>query len=195
MNLKNCIKNFITLGIFLLFPSTTLAATFPATCPAEAQAIVGAVGGCGSISADQYASIYSKCCSTTQQQQPAIITTTNTTKKTVRKYVASPKPIPLQPIQPLVEQTTPVLQMPTITPTTSPQTAHTALLFVGSAIGGIGFWCLIIIFFVKIIKFIIRKFSKNKSAQPSPKIDIANNVAMGLFILGIIIATLAIVIK
>ncbi len=190
MNLKNYIKALIVLGIFVLSASTALAASYPATCPAEAQAIVGAVGGCGAISADQYASIYSKCCST----QPATAVTT-TTKKPIKKAAASSKPIPLQPIQPPTELTTSDTQPISTIQTTTPQISHTALLFIGSAIGGIGFWCIVIIFFIRIVKFIIRKFSKNPHAEPSKKTDLANNIAIGMFILGIILAGLAIALK
>ncbi|MDO8521607.1 MAG: hypothetical protein Q7S52_05825 [bacterium] len=52
--------------IVLLTPlagSPVFAATYPATCPAEAQGIVDAVGGCAAISPTDYAAIYGKCCS------------------------------------------------------------------------------------------------------------------------------------
>src|SRR3989338_8272816 len=44
------------------FGSPVLAATYPATCPAEAQGIVEAVGGCAAISPTDYSAIYGKCC-------------------------------------------------------------------------------------------------------------------------------------
>lgn len=47
----------------LLFPVLSSAATYPASCPTEAQAIVEAVGGCSAVDKDAYDAIYSKCCS------------------------------------------------------------------------------------------------------------------------------------
>ena len=53
---------FIAFLSFLL-PVAVLGASYPASCPTEAQAIVDAVGGCPAIDPGQYSSIYEKCCS------------------------------------------------------------------------------------------------------------------------------------
>src|SRR3989344_2011258 len=53
---------FIAFLSFLL-PVAVLGASYPASCPTEAQAIVDAVGGCSAIDPGQYSSIYEKCCS------------------------------------------------------------------------------------------------------------------------------------
>ena len=46
---------------FLLSP-VTFGASYPTSCPTEAQAIVDAVGGCQAISCNQYEAICAKCC-------------------------------------------------------------------------------------------------------------------------------------
>lgn len=68
--------SFITLTAFLSFltPTIVFGASYPASCPAEAQAIVNAVGGCSAIDPGQYSSIYGKCCSvsTIPGSQPSL---------------------------------------------------------------------------------------------------------------------------
>lgn len=57
--------SLIVLTAFLsfLFPVIAFGASYPASCPVEARAIVDAVGGCSTIDPGQYSSIYEKCCS------------------------------------------------------------------------------------------------------------------------------------
>ncbi|OGZ08133.1 MAG: hypothetical protein A3C93_00845 [Candidatus Lloydbacteria bacterium RIFCSPHIGHO2_02_FULL_54_17] len=63
----------------LFFGSPVLAATYPATCPAEAQGIVDAVGGCATINPTDYSAIYGKCCSA--PATPTTLTDQITTQK------------------------------------------------------------------------------------------------------------------
>lgn len=58
--------------LLLLPPALSFAASYPASCPAEAQAIVDAVGGCSAIDPNQYQSIYNKCCSVNAVPTPQI---------------------------------------------------------------------------------------------------------------------------
>ena len=56
-------KKFTLITIFyLLFTNLSFAETYPNSCPAEAQAIVKAVGGCSAVKKNQYPSVYEKCC-------------------------------------------------------------------------------------------------------------------------------------
>ena len=68
----NYFKSSLALAalLLLLSPVIAFAASYPASCPAEAQAIVNAVGGCSAIDPDQYSSIYEKCCSVNGAQNP-----------------------------------------------------------------------------------------------------------------------------
>ena len=56
--------------VSLMYPAVSFAATYPATCPVEAQAIVNSVGGCAAISCTKYAAICAKCgCSSSASSQ------------------------------------------------------------------------------------------------------------------------------
>ena len=47
--------------LFLLLP-TSLAQSYPSTCPAEAIGIVEAVGGCVAVDCEKYPAICQECC-------------------------------------------------------------------------------------------------------------------------------------
>ena len=49
-------------GTLMFIATVSFAATYPASCPAEAKAIVEAVGGCSVVNKSQYPSVYDKCC-------------------------------------------------------------------------------------------------------------------------------------
>lgn len=91
---------------FLLFLSASFAfgASYPASCPPTAWAIVSAVGGCAAISPSQYGAIYSKCCSLAGSVQPATPT---------------PSPKPKLVSAPTPAQTPVPSSTPTSTPTSS----------------------------------------------------------------------------
>lgn len=59
-------KKIIILSLFIAFvfsSKLSLAASYPATCPAVAQGILNAiVGGCSNIDRATYSNIYDKCC-------------------------------------------------------------------------------------------------------------------------------------
>ena len=80
--MKNYYKIFFVAITFLFVAFTVSATTYPSTCPSEAQAIVGAVGGCGAIDSNHYSVIYKKCCSanTTQTQKTNVGTQTGNDK-------------------------------------------------------------------------------------------------------------------
>ena len=61
--MKTFLKTIFILSTLFFLTSNVLAITYPSTCPAEAQAVVIAVGGCNNINSTQYSAIYSKCCS------------------------------------------------------------------------------------------------------------------------------------
>ena len=52
----------LTSYFLLLTPGVSFAQTYPVSCPAEAQAIVNAVGGCLAVDKDLYSAIYDNCC-------------------------------------------------------------------------------------------------------------------------------------
>src|SRR3989344_6204631 len=53
-------KKIIFLGLLLFVPVS--AQTYQVSCPAEAKAIVEAVGGCSVVDKAQYSAVYEKCC-------------------------------------------------------------------------------------------------------------------------------------
>lgn len=56
-------KIILHISYFLfLISNTAFAASYPASCPKEAKAIVDAVGGCSSINKNLYSAVYEKCC-------------------------------------------------------------------------------------------------------------------------------------
>ncbi|MEK7478599.1 MAG: hypothetical protein AAB626_01585 [Patescibacteria group bacterium] len=58
-------KKIIIFSLFLAFvfsANLSMAQSYPASCPSEAQAIVKAVGGCSAIDRVAYSDIYDKCC-------------------------------------------------------------------------------------------------------------------------------------
>ena len=58
-------KKIIIFSLFLAFVFSTnlsMAQSYPASCPSEAQAIVKAVGGCSTIDRVAYSNIYDNCC-------------------------------------------------------------------------------------------------------------------------------------
>ncbi|MDO8520713.1 MAG: hypothetical protein Q7S52_01230 [bacterium] len=80
------------LGVLLFAPVVSFAATYPASCPVEAQGILGALGGCAGINESDYGAIYSKCCSAaTTPDTPQGTDTTATTGTTD----TTPKPTSL----------------------------------------------------------------------------------------------------
>lgn len=54
---------FLITSYYLLVTGAAFAVSYPTSCPAEAQSIVDAVGGCASVDKDAYAAVYSQCCS------------------------------------------------------------------------------------------------------------------------------------
>jgi hypothetical protein len=63
-------KYLPVLFIFFFFPSLSFSASYPVSCPVEAESIIDAVGGCAVIDPGQYSSIYGKCCSTSATLVP-----------------------------------------------------------------------------------------------------------------------------
>lgn len=56
-------KITILISYFLfLISNIAFAASYPASCPTEAKAIVDAVGGCSAIDKNKFSSVYQKCC-------------------------------------------------------------------------------------------------------------------------------------
>lgn len=88
------------LGVLVLFPAVSFAATYPASCPVEAQGILGALGGCTGINESEYGAIYSKCCSTaTAPEDPPAVDTTSTTDTTgTTPKQTSPTDFYVQPV-------------------------------------------------------------------------------------------------
>jgi hypothetical protein len=107
---------------FLLFLSVSFsfAASYPASCPVEAQTIVNAVGGCTAISPTKYGAIYSKCCSVQSSPAP--------------KPVPPPAPLPAPP-----PMTTPIDQ-PLPVPAPSAADIVVIVLFIYVFPGLIGLW-------------------------------------------------------
>lgn len=98
----------ITISLLLfLFTPFSFAASYPSSCPAEAKAIVEAVGGCSAVNKNQYPSVYEKCCAL-----PAPVT---------------PKPMPVKPLPPVIptpvpspklEYSEPLKDLPRVEPAT-----------------------------------------------------------------------------
>ncbi len=69
-------KKIITLSLFLalvLSANLSLAQSYSASCPIEAQAILNATGGCANIDSAVYSNIYANCCvSATSNLTPII---------------------------------------------------------------------------------------------------------------------------
>ena len=53
---------FVLFFVFALSAKFSLAETYPATCPAEAQSVLKAVKGCSEINCNKYSNICKKCC-------------------------------------------------------------------------------------------------------------------------------------
>lgn len=64
---KNSLKLLVISYLLLVVVNTSFAQTYPATCPAEAQAIVNAVGGCSAVDKDQYSAVYDSCCAVSSE--------------------------------------------------------------------------------------------------------------------------------
>ena len=57
-----------------LFPTVSLGASYPATCPVEAQGVLTALGGCGVVDCSLYGAICSKCgCSSKSQESVSTV--------------------------------------------------------------------------------------------------------------------------
>lgn len=90
---------------YLLIANFSFAASYPASCPTEAKAIVDAVGGCSAVDKNIYSAVYNKCCvnSVTSDSKPIIsnpapVTPAKTTapalKSPASKIAPVTKPLP-----------------------------------------------------------------------------------------------------
>jgi len=127
---------FVFLSLILV-PVVACGATYPATCPSEAQAIVGGIGGCPAIDCTKFATICAKCCPISAKQTVA----PNPAAKAVKKVQATAKAI--APAQ-----------------STAPQISTPVLIL--SLILGIIFWVVVIYFVWRFFRWLFHFFKKKK---------------------------------
>jgi hypothetical protein len=83
---------FVALLLSCFSAHFAFAVSYPASCPAEAQSIVSAVGGCSSIDPAQYSAIYGKCCTASAHITPAPLPAPHK-KSVVSPTIPTPVPI------------------------------------------------------------------------------------------------------
>lgn len=105
MNMKRIIP-IIVFYLLIMNVSFVFAATYPATCPAEAKAIVEIVGGCSAVDRNFYSAIWNKCCvSSTPTVTPAPVTVPSVIPDKTSPVI-SPSVIPA-PVKPPTPSFTP----------------------------------------------------------------------------------------
>ncbi len=149
-------QKIIIFSLFLAFifsSNLSLAASYPATCPAVAQGILNAiVGGCSSIDRATYSNIYDKCCvvvavpaKTTIPAPSSKPTTVPTTKPASETKTVVPSTSSLPTSTPSTQENLPTSQaglVATITPeetvasTSKPEPIVSLIKFIGSIFTG-----------------------------------------------------------
>jgi len=186
---------FVTSSLSLLFlfsAPVVMAASYPNTCPAEAQAIVSAVGGCSAISCSQYAAICGKCCPSANKTTPS----TSAASPALPSHQKQSAAVTNSASAPATSSSPAASTVPPTKQATTSSIAYPVLLFFGSAIGATGFWMLVVIFIIQLVMSLSRKFSKNNrpaEAHSSKKLTVMSKIAAILLVAGIIIACVAIV--
>ena len=142
-----------TLGLFLLVPVFSFAASYPASCPSEAQAIVDAVGGCSTISESEYGAIYEKCCS--------VVITPTPPPATKKRLIPTPKPVPSLTLLPASPEPSPQLASETSSSSETLSDDSSVILVLILILGGLAY---LVIWFVR-----KRKKRKGSAEQAMPE--------------------------
>lgn len=110
---------FLITSYYLLITGIAFAATYPSSCPAAAQAIVEAVGGCSSVNRSSFPAVYEKCCvqvaptpilipTPTLTPTPALTPTSPTSPKTIPPPSKTPPPAVKKPFLPYIPPPKPI---------------------------------------------------------------------------------------